>query len=75
MLGPPPPRVSLFIHNSYVCIGYELATSGKGVAIYDSMPQYKPWKEMIDLINKYLNKDPLASKSHLVKASFFALGG
>jgi len=75
ILGKTPPQITTLLYNGYVCIGYELAQSSKGVAIFDNMPHYKPWKEMMELVQKYVNKDPLASKSHLIKASFFALGG
>jgi len=75
ILGKAPPQLSILLYNGYVCIGYELAQSTKGVAIFDNTPHYKPWKEMMELVHKYVNKDPLASKSHLIKASFFALGG
>lgn len=75
VLGKPPSQLSVFLYNGYVCIGYPLADSNDGVAIYDHMPQYKPWKEMMELVQKYVNKDPLSTKSHLIKAAFFSVGG
>jgi len=75
MLGNPPPKITFSLYNGYACIGYELAKSSDGAVICGNNPQYKPWKEMIAPVYKYVNKEPLSSESHLLQASFFAVGG
>lgn len=75
ILGNPPHNIVNFLYNGYVCVGYELINSNNGVAIFDNNPQYKPWKEMLEPITKYVNKNPISSKLHLLKASIFAVGG
>jgi hypothetical protein len=73
-LGVPPHRMKISLYNGYVCIGYELAKD-TGIAIFDNNAQYRPWPDLWKEVLKFVDRKPISNMSHLLKPSFFAMGG